>query len=167
MMVDQLLTGKLSSIPASPGVRLDFVYVENAAASHACALRALLDPSGKRAAGGRAFNVTNGEEPLNPLDFGSSLLAVARPTYPPLRSTPAIVWHGLAAISEGTFAFCCGNVPCRSHAFWNMTAASVGFTCTSISLDMTQTRAVLGFEPPFTYTSSFEDIACRSPAKRV
>ena len=44
-----------------------------------------------------------------------------------------------------------------------MTRASVGFVCTTITLDGTETRRALGYEPPYTYRSSFEEIARDAP----
>ena len=61
LIVEPLLRGTLSRVPSGgDGCRVDFCYVENAAHAHVVALDALLRRP--KHVGGRAFNVTNGEQ---------------------------------------------------------------------------------------------------------
>jgi nucleoside-diphosphate-sugar epimerase len=163
LIVAPLLSGKVTALPdMGETVRVEFVYVENAAAAHVRALEKLLSADGAEASrlSGRAFNVTNGDlQAVSPFVLWSTLVDKARarqrelreplPHLSPLRRLPYWPLFIGACLSELVFFILCGHVPYRRHTFWNLTRASLRLSATSVTQSLEATRLELGFHPRY------------------
>ena len=186
LVVAPILRGELDRVPdMGANVHVEFVYVENAAAAHCCALAALLREvardemaAGKAAAqdappsserpcvSGRAYNVTNGDAPMPSFELWQQLVLKAierqkqlgrpKPHLRPLRSLPYGLLFVVACVAEAVFALCCSRVPKRRHTFWNLTRASLRLSGTSVTQSLEATRRDLGFVPEFSTLQAFD-----------
>ena len=179
MMVDAISSGLMTFVPGGGTPRkipTDFCFVHNAADAHVLALKALLRR--KPGIAGQSFNVTNGD-PQDTLEMWNNFISIlskaraqnarsragsaatASTTTPPpkyLFRMPYLVCLTLACTSEFLFWFLAGRVPFRRNAFWNFTRSSLDLVQVSITLDITQTREVLGYNPRFDNLASFRHI---------
>lgn len=162
LMVDALASGTMTFVPGgddSRPVLTDFCYVHNAAHAHVLAIEALVDDSPGVA--GKTFNVSNGE-PRDPKQMWNGFLkqlGIARKVKPTqLFRMPYGISLGIACMSEFLFWFFAGRVPFPRHAFWNFTRSSLDIIQVSITLDISETRSVLGYEPLYTNDESIEEI---------
>lgn len=159
LVVSIMIESGLSIFPNRTDVRVEMLYLKNAAHAHLCALKALLDPSTRMAAAGQAQIITQsieGETGTN-LEFWTR----ARHILGMKRSfviLPASLFYIMACLLEFAYGYFAGFVP--QSILWNFTRSF----CRSMLHDNTylgQREAfhALGYKPLFSNQSSFEDMA--------
>ncbi len=155
------LEQKFPFFPSCGDIRIEMLYVRNAAHSFYCAVNALMDKNQWVYATGKAHNITqsvNGET-CSMIDFwkkARKTTGVERPFV----LLPMSLTYLTAAFLDLIYFLADGHVPFKKSAFWCLTRWLVSI----VSHDFTfggQTEAYLSiaYRPLFTNEASFEDIA--------
>lgn len=159
LVVSVMIEGELSVFPSRTDVRVEMLYLKNAAHAHICALKSLLDTSARIGAAGRAQVITQsveGETGTN-LEFwtrGRSILGIRRPFV----ILPTWCFYVVAAVFEFIYFYLAGMVP--KSIFWNFTRQFVrAIVHDNTFLGQVEAFRAIGYKPRFTNQSSFEDMA--------
>ena len=154
-----MIESELSVFPSRTDVRMEMLYIKNAAHAHICAIRALLDKTARVNAAGRALTITQtveGETSTN-LEFWTR----ARRAMGIKRSfviLPAWMFYMTAMLFEFLYWYFQGIV--FKSVFWNFTPAFVdSILHDNTFLGQIETFRAIGYKPRFTSESSFEDMA--------
>ena len=159
LVVSVMIEGELSVFPSRTDVRVEMLYIKNAAHAHVCALCALLDKSARLNAAGRAQIITQsveGETSTN-LEFWTR----ARRAMGIKRSfviLPTWFFYLVASLFEFAYFYFVGIVP-RS-VVWNFNRAFVNSILhDNTYLGQKEAFRAIGYKPKYTNESSFEDMA--------
>ena len=172
ILIGPLVSGLMSHVPtigSSNGepVLIDFCYVENAAHAHVLAMEALFE--NRKGVSGFSFNVTNGKHSAtDTMTIWNTFLKLTQAdTDAPrlLRPISFYLMYALGLMLEALYWYCDGLVPWPRHLLWNVTRCSIGYTATSITLDISKTEELLGYAPLYDTVQSFHHIIERSNGK--
>jgi len=159
LVVSVMIEGELSVFPSRTDVRVEMLYIKNAAHAHVCALCALLDKNARVNAAGRSQIITQsteGETSTN-LEFWTR----ARRTMGIKRSfviLPTWIFYLVGAFLEFAYFYFCGIVP--KSVVWNFNRSFVNSILhDNTYLGQKECFRAIGYKPKFTNESSFEDMA--------
>jgi nucleoside-diphosphate-sugar epimerase len=159
LVVSVIIEGELAVFPSRTDVRVEMLYIKNAAHAHVCALRSLLDRTQRQKAAGQALIITQsieGETSTN-LEFWTR----ARRTMGIKRSfviLPTWFFYLVASLLEFAYFYFVGIVP--KSVVWNLTRPFVNSILhDNTFLGQKEALHAIGYKPVFSNESAFEDMA--------